>query len=233
MIKISIIIPVFNEEKTIIKLLEKVNNVNLDGIDKEVIIIDDCSTDSTPILLEKNKKFFDHLIKLKINSGKGAAVKKGLLQATGDYILFQDADLEYDPQDYIKLVEPVLRFDADVVMGSRLSASQLTRVYYFWHKLGNRFITFAFNVFNNTTFTDIYSCYLLFRRSLINPNNLETSGWEQQAEILSKVVANGKSFYEVPINYYGRTYAEGKKIRAHNAISVLLTIFLKKFFPKN
>ncbi len=233
MIRISIIIPVFNEEKTIIKLLEKVNNVNLDGIDKEVIIIDDCSTDNTPLLLEKNKKFFNHLIKLKINSGKGAAVKQGLLQATGKYVLFQDADLEYDPQDYVKLVEPVLRFDADVVMGSRLSASQLTRVYYFWHKLGNRFITFAFNVFNNTTFTDIYSCYLLFRRCLINPNNLETSGWEQQAEILSKVVANGKSFYEVPINYYGRTYAEGKKIRAHNAISVLLTIILKKFFPKN
>ena len=233
MIKISIIIPVFNEEKTIIKLLEKVNNVILDGIDKEVIVIDDCSTDSTQLLLKKNKKLFNKLIQLKVNSGKGAAVRKGLLQATGKYILFQDADLEYDPQDYSKLVEPILRFDADVVMGSRLSASQLTRVYYFWHKLGNRFITFAFNVFNNTTFTDIYSCYLLFRRSLINPNNLETSGWEQQAEILSKVVANGKSFYEVPINYYGRTYAEGKKIRAHNAISVLLTIILKKFFPKN
>ena len=134
MIRISIIIPVFNEEKTIIKLLEKVNNVNLDGIDKEVIIIDDCSTDSTPLLLEKNKKFFNHLIKLKINSGKGAAVK-GTIAGHWRYILFQDADLEYDPQDYIKLVEPVLRFDADVVMGSRLSASQLTRVYYFWHKL--------------------------------------------------------------------------------------------------
>ena len=196
----------------------------------EVIVIDDCSTDKTLTLLEKNNNLYDELIKLSKNSGKGEAVKKGLMKASGQYILFQDADLEYDPKDYKKLLEPVLLFDADLVIGSRLSASQLTRVYYFWHKVGNKFITFLFNIMNNTTFTDVYSCYVVFRTNLINPQKLSTSGWEQQAEILSKVVAKSKSFYEVPVNYYGRTYEEGKKIRPHNAIPVLLTIVLKRIF---
>ena len=167
---------------------------------------------------------------IKANSGKGAAVKKGLLNATGEYILFQDADLEYDPSDYQKLLKPVLNFKADIVIGSRLAASQLTRVYYFWHKLGNKFITFLFNVLNNTTFTDIYSCYLLFRSDLLKPEDLRSDGWDQQAEILSLIVSRGKSFYEVPVNYYGRTYEEGKKIRAHHAVAVLLTILRKRFF---
>ena len=231
MIRLSIIIPAFNEEKTIIELLKKVNDVIIDGVEKEIIVIDDFSSDNTLSLLERHNFLYQKLIKLDKNSGKGSAVKKGLFSATGDYILFQDADLEYDPKDYQKLLEPVLRFNADLVIGSRLSASQLTRVYYFWHKFGNKFITFIFNILNNTTFTDIYSCYLLFKSNLLNPKNLVTCGWEQQAEILSQIVAKGESFYEVPINYYGRTYKEGKKIRSHHAIAVLLTIFTKKFFP--
>lgn len=231
MIKLSIIIPAFNEEKTILELLNKVNEVNIIDVEKEVIVVDDCSIDNTFRLLETNNKLFTKLIKLKKNRGKGAAVKRGLLEATGDYILFQDADLEYDPNDYKKLLEPVLRFKADVVIGSRLSASQLTRVYYFWHKLGNKFITLLFNILNNTTFTDIYSCYFLFKSDLVKSDKLLTTGWEQQAEILSMVISRGNSFYEVPINYYGRTYDEGKKIRAHHAFAVILTIFKKKFFP--
>ena len=157
MLKLSIIIPAYNEEKTIIKLLDKVDKVNIESVEKEIIVINDCSSDGTQSLLEKNENLYSKLIKLKKNSGKGAAVKAGLLKATGDFILFQDADLEYDPNDYEKLLEPVLRFNADVVMGSRLAASQLTRVYYFWHKIGNKLITLIFNIFNNTTFTDIYS----------------------------------------------------------------------------
>ncbi len=231
MIKLSILIPAFNEEKTIIKILEKVNNVSLDGIEKEVIVIDDCSRDNTYSLLKKNKGLYTKLIRLNQNGGKGAAVKKGLLSCTGNYILFQDADLEYDPNDYEKLIEPVLRFNADVVIGSRMTSSQLTRVYYFWHKFGNKFITFLFNILNNTTFTDIYSCYLLFRSDLLKVENLVSNGWEQQAEILSIIISKGNSFYEVPVNYYGRTYQEGKKIRAHHAIAVLLKIFTKRFFP--
>ena len=231
MIRISIIIPAFNEENTIIALLNKVDKVNIEGVQKEIIVIDDASKDNTLNLLKNNNKLYSKLIEFKQNKGKGAAVKSGLEKATGDYILFQDADLEYDPNDYIKLLEPVIRFNADIVIGSRLSASQLTRVYYFWHKFGNKFITFVFNILNNTTFTDIYSCYLLFKSELIKPENLVTNGWEQQAEILSLIVDKGNAFYEVPINYYGRTYDEGKKIRAYNAIAVLFTIFKKKFFP--
>ena len=230
MIKLSIIVPAFNEENTVVKILEKVAKVQIEGVRKEVIVIDDCSTDKTLTLLEKNKNLYDELIKLSKNSGKGEAVKKGLMKASGQYILIQDADLEYDPKDYKKLLEPVLLFDADLVIGSRLSASQLTRVYYFWHKVGNKFITFLFNIMNNTTFTDIYSCYIIFKADLINPNNLLTTGWEQHAEILSTIVSKSSSFYEVPVNYYGRTYEEGKKIRPHNAIKVLLTIVLKRIF---
>jgi len=231
MVKLSIIIPAYNEENTIIELLNKVDAADLQGVEKEVIVVEDCSTDKTLFLLNKNKKLYTELIEFKVNRGKGAAVRSGISKATGDYILFQDADLEYDPNDYKKMLEPVLQFNADVVIGSRLLASQLTRVYYFWHKLGNKFITLVFNLLNNTTFTDIYSCYLLFKADLIQPDKLLTNGWEQQAEILSTIVSKGKSFYEVPINYYGRTYEEGKKIRSHHAIAVLFTIFKKKFFP--
>ena len=230
MLKISIIIPAFNEESTIIELLKKVREVETEGFEKEIIVVDDCSSDDTLLLLERNKNLYTKLIKSKVNSGKGAAVKKGLLNSTGEYILFQDADLEYDPSDYQKLLKPVLNFKADIVIGSRLAASQLTRVYYFWHKLGNKFITFLFNILNNTTFTDIYSCYLLFRSDLLKPEDLWSDGWDQQAEILSLIVSRGKSFYEVPVNYYGRTYEEGKKIRAHHAVAVLLTILKKRFF---
>ena len=162
-------------------------------VEKEIIVIDDCSNDNTLKLLENNKDLYTKLVKMKKNSGKGAAVKKGLFAASGEYILFQDADLEYDPKDYVKLIEPALRFDADLVIGSRLVASQLTRVYYFWHKVGNKFITFLFNILNNTTFTDIYSCYLLFKRDLLKPEDLFSNGWDQQAEILSLLVSRGKS----------------------------------------
>ena len=228
MVRISIIIPAYNEEATIIPLLQRVAEQSIAGVAFEVIVIDDGSMDRTVSLLEENPTLYSVLVRQPKNGGKGAAVKAGLARATGDYILFQDADLEYDPVDYGKMLEPVLRFDADLVMGSRMLAPTYTRVYYFWHKVGNRFLTFAFNILNNSTFTDIYTCYLMYRRSLLDPAELKSEGWEQHAEILSRVWARAKASYEVPINYHGRTYSEGKKIRAHHALAVLSMIFRQR-----
>lgn len=228
MIKVSIIVPAYNEQATIIPLLESVGEQMITGVAFEIIVIDDGSRDKTVELLEARPELYTILIKQPRNGGKGAAVKAGLLRATGDYILFQDADLEYDPKDYGRLLEPVLRFEADVVMGSRMVGAPITRVSYFWHKVGNWLITFIFNILNNTTFTDVYSCYLLYRRSLVEADKLKTQGWEQHAEILSSAVSAGTGFYEVPISYYGRTYDEGKKIRAHHVIPVLWTMLVKR-----
>ena len=230
MTKVTVLIPAYNEEATIIEILEAVNKQAFEGVTFEILVIDDGSTDRTVELLEQNPGLYTRLIKRPLNGGKGAAIKAGLFEAGGDYVLFQDADLEYDPAEYEKLLRPVLDFDADIVMGSRLVASPCTRVSYFWHKLGNRLITLVFNILNNTTFTDVYSCYLLYRRELIDPKDLRADGWEQQAEILSKAVAGAKSMFEVPISYYGRTYAEGKKIKAHHAIAVIWTILVRRLF---
>lgn len=229
MVKVSVVVPAYNEETTIIDVLEAVAAQKIDGIEIETVVVDDGSSDRTAELVLSRPDLYAQFVRQPRNGGKGAAVRAGIKAATGDYILFQDADLEYDPADYAKLLLPVARFGADVVMGSRFVAPQYTRVFYFWHLLGNRFITLFFNLLNNTTFTDIYSCYLCFRRSLLDPDRLVTNGWEQQAEILSKVVQSGKVFYEVPISYHGRTYAEGKKIKAYHVIGVLATILRGRF----
>ncbi|MBL6932515.1 MAG: glycosyltransferase family 2 protein [Rhodospirillales bacterium] len=228
MIKLSIIIPAYNEQATILELLGKVAEQKVDGVQFETIVIDDGSKDKTVDLLEAHPELYSTLIRQPQNGGKGAAVVAGLKQATGDYILFQDADLEYDPADYARMLEPVKRFNADVVMGSRMVGSPITRVSYFWHKVGNWMITLIFNILNNTTFTDVYSCYLLYRRSLVDVSALKTQGWDQHAEILTSAVAAGKGYFEVPISYYGRTYEEGKKIRAHHVIPVLWTMLTKR-----
>ena len=230
---ISIIVPVYNEEKTIIPILEKVNSQNVNGLEFEIIVVDDGSTDKSFKLLEEHSKLYTKLIHSKKNSGKGSAVKIGLKNATGDFIMFQDADLEYEPQDYEKLLLPIKKLNADVVMGSRINAPPLTRVHYYWHKKGNEFITFLFNFLNNTTFSDIYSGYLIFRRSLLDPEKLRTLGWEQQAEILSKIVRKSNGIFEVPIIYYGRTYEEGKKIKPSNGIKIISTIIRERFFSSN
>jgi glycosyltransferase involved in cell wall biosynthesis len=223
-ISATILIPAYNEARTIEALLERVKAQRLPGVTLEVVIVDDGSTDDTIERLEARPELYTKLIKRTKNGGKGAAVIDGLRAATGDYVLFQDADLEYDPGDYEKLFRPVLTHDADVVLGSRLVASPVTRVHYFWHRAGNRAITLLFNVLNNTTFTDIYTCYVLFRRSLVDPEALGSAGWEQQAEILTRLVRRAQAIFEVPISYYGRTYAEGKKIRAIHALAVARTI---------
>ena len=183
-IRVSVIVPVYNEDKTLLTVLEKISQQNIFGFKIETIVINDGSTDDSLKILEEHSSLFHKLINLEKNSGKGAAVREGLKSATGDYILFQDADMEYDPSEYGKLLKPVIEFDADIVMGSRFMTSSLTRHGgYAKNKIGNNFITFLFNLLNNTKFTDIYSGYLIFRRSNITPNKLKTDGWEQQAEI--------------------------------------------------
>lgn len=227
MTKISVIVPVYNEEATILRVLETVRAQKIDGVAFEIVVVDDGSKDGTGALLEANPGLYDRLIR-KPNGGKGSAVRAGLRQATGDYILFQDADLEYDPADYALMVQPILKFDADLVMGSRMVAPQVTRVYYFWHKIGNNLITLIFNLLHNTTFTDIYSCYLMYRRSLLDAGELVTDGWDQHAEILSRTAGRAKAMYEVPISYHGRTYQEGKKIKAYHAVGVIWRIFVTR-----
>ena len=231
MIRVSVIVPAYNEEATIIDILEKVRAQRVAGAAFDVIVVNDASKDATLAKLQSRPDLFDTLVTHETNSGKGAAVKTGLRAATGDYILFQDADLEYDPAEYEKLLLPVLRFDADMVLGSRFLAPLYTRVHYLWHRIGNRTITAMFNVLFNKTFTDLYTCYVLFRRTLVNADELRTEGWEQQAELLCLVVRRSRTHYEVPIAYNGRTYAEGKKIRARHALGVMWTILRTRFRP--
>ena len=229
--RISIIIPAHNEEASIIPLLESVQGAlnEIGNVTFEVIVVNDGSTDQTGTLLTENTALYNRLISLREQSGKGGAVLRGLEKATGDFILFQDADFEYDPRDYPKLLKPILEFDADVVMGSRFIAPQWTRVHYFWHLMGNRLITLVFNLINNTTFSDIYSCYLLYRKSLFPIEKIATRGWEQHGEILTLAVKYGEVFYEVPISYRGRTYVEGKKIRAKHVFKIIYTLLATRF----
>ena len=228
--KISILIPLYNEENTVIEILEKVNKQNNETISLEIIVIDDGSTDGSAELLSKNVQLYNHFIKLKKNSGKGAAIKEGLEIATGDYILFQDADLEYDPNDYSKIFYVIENFNAEVIIGSRNLSPDYIRVYNFFHKLGNKVITGIFNLLNNTTFTDIYSCYLCIKKESVDINKIKSKGWEQHAEILSLAIQNSTIHYEVPISYSGRTFEEGKKIKGRHVFKVIYMIFKKRIF---
>jgi glycosyltransferase involved in cell wall biosynthesis len=228
-INVSVIVPAYNERATILEILRTVRAQTVDGFAFEVIVIDDGSTDGTTQILQDNPDLYTRLIVLERNQGKGAAVIAGLKAAGGSYILFQDADLEYDPADYAVLLRPVQKFAADIVIGSRFLAPSFTRVHYFWHKLGNRLITLFFNVLYNTTFTDIYSCYLVYRRALVDPSRLVALGWDQHAEILATAVKKGEIVYETPITYHGRSYSEGKKIKSHHVIAVVARIFRERF----
>ena len=223
---LSIIVPAYNEEKTIIKILEKIRNNSSDIFKYEVIVIDDGSTDQTIKILKDNKQLYDKLLTNESNRGKGYSVKKGMLNASGKYIIFQDADLEYDPSDYKKFEKTFIDLDADGIIGSRYLVSEYTSSQNLLNKIGNKIVTYTFNSLFNTTFTDIYSCYFAFKRNLLDANELRTNGFEQHAEILCKVIKKGKKFYEVPINYNARNYSEGKKIRPYHFFVVMFQIIL-------
>jgi len=221
---LSIIIPVYNEEKTVIEVLNKIKSNSSNLFKYEIIVIDDGSTDQSRKLLEDNKHLYDKLLVNESNKGKGFSVKKGLLNTSGTHIIFQDADLEYDPVDFKKFEKIFSDFDADGIIGSRFIYSNYTRSHNILNKIANTFLTFTFNLLYNSTFTDIYSCYFAFKKDLLNVHELRTEGFEQHAEILCKVIKKGNKFYEVPISYNGRDKSEGKKIKPHHFFLVLFEI---------
>ncbi len=223
---ISIIIPVYNEENTVIQILKKISkNKNINKF--EIIVINDGSIDDTLKLLNENKTLYDKLINLKKNSGKGKAIIEGLKNSNCDYIFFQDADLEYNPDDLKKFIEKIEINKADLVMGSRFISTDRT-VLFFWHMLGNKFITFLFNFLNNTTFSDIYCCYCMLKKDLVNVQKLNCYGWGQQAEILTYAVNNKTKIFEIGVNYHGRNYDEGKKIRYYDVFGVIYWIIFTR-----
>ena len=226
---LSIIVPTYNEEETIIKILEKIKNNSSDFFKYEVIVIDDASTDQSSKLLEDNKHLYDKLLINETNKGKGFSVKRGISSASGTHVVFQDADLEYNPDDFKKFEKIFIDFDADGIIGSRFMYSNFTRSHNILNKIGNTFLTLLFNLLYNTTFTDIYSCYFAFKKNLLNAQELRTKGFEQHAEILCKVIKKGNKFYEVPISYNGRSVSEGKKIKPYHFFLVLFEIIRGRF----
>ncbi len=227
--KLSIIIPCYNEERTIREVIRAVLAAPVQ--EREIIVVDDCSQDGTrEILHAEIEPLVDRVIYHEKNAGKGAALRSGFAAATGDVVIVQDADLEYDPQDYPVILEPIQTGKADVVFGSRFMGGRPHRVHFFWHYAGNRFLTLLSNMFTNLNLTDMETGYKAFRRDVIQSITLEEDRFGIEPEITAKVAAMGLRIYEVGISYYGRSYAEGKKIGWRDGVRAVYCILKYNLF---
>lgn len=238
MSKLSIVIPCYNEEKTIHLILDKIREVDLSGgIEKELIIVNDCSSDDSlgavKVYRQRNPELDIQYYEHDVNKGKGAALHTGIAKAQGEYLIIQDADLEYDPREYNDLLRPILEGNADVVYGSRFMGSNPHRILFFWHTIGNKFLTLLSNMFTNLNLTDMETCYKLFRTEIIQSVPLKENRFGFEPEVTAKIsrIPNIR-LYEVGISYYGRTYQEGKKIGWKDGFRAIYCILKYNIFSR-
>ena len=226
--KLSVVVPVFNERNTLVEVMRRMRVVELpDGIEREIIVVDDGSNDGTRDLLKQLGDSTVRVVMHDVNRGKGAALRTGIALATGDYVLVQDADLEYDPEDWPKLLNPVLRGRARVVYGSRFTGERRNMMLLHW--IGNRFLSMTTNVLFNTTLSDMETCYKLFDRTVLEGLTLRAMRFEFEPEVTAKILRRGIRIYEVPISYSGREFDEGKKITWRDGVAALWTLVKYRF----